>query len=68
METTKKRTPGVPDEALVKAAGASEGLIGWALEDAKKITTLSANGSMLTAGNNTLLVAELIRFWVEAQQ
>lgn len=68
METTKKRTPGVPDEALVKAAGASEGLIGWALEDDKKITTLSANGSMLTAGNNTLLVAELIRFWVEAQQ
>jgi hypothetical protein len=70
---TKKRVPGVPNDALLKAAdiaGVMTGtiaLVTWEEIYGNKVTTLTIDGHSLTAGNNTLLVMELIRFWVEAQ-
>jgi predicted molibdopterin-dependent oxidoreductase YjgC len=63
-----KRTPGVPNDALNKAAAIAGADIDWVELYGNKVTQLTAANGTLTAGNNTLLVAELIRFYLEAHR
>jgi hypothetical protein len=62
--TIEKRIPGVPDKALVKAAGLAiaDVRISWMLDaEGAKVTQalFLDSGREITASNNTLLVSKL---------
>jgi hypothetical protein len=75
METAiekEKRIPGVPDKALVKAAGLSTAdvRISWTLDEEGRRQTQALfleSGKVFVAGNNTLLVAKLMDSIAELQ-
>jgi hypothetical protein len=68
MSEDAKRVPGVPDRALIKAAGAIA-QVDWLEIHDNKVTRLRSwddgKEKELIAGNNTQLVAQLIAFWQE---
>jgi hypothetical protein len=63
----KTRIPGVPDKALIKAAG-TMGEIRWIKQDSRMLTQLVTPDFTLTADNNTDLVARLIEHFIATHQ
>jgi hypothetical protein len=58
MTELKKRTPGVPHDALLKAIGATEceSKVDWAIEDRKTVTLLKLGPWVYQAPTNTALI------------
>ena len=60
---TQKRTPGIPDRALIKAATNSNAVcsVAWILDsENNKFTRLTIGDDVYTAPNNTILITILI--------
>jgi hypothetical protein len=58
MTEPKKRTPGVPNDALLKAFGATEcdSKVDWAIDDRKTVTLLKLGAWVYQAPTNTALI------------